>query len=613
MSCKGYKVGAHDYWGNDFNGIAVYEFLSEVGETYLFLLSGQSSDTAGEYEFRVTEYDVPRNDVCEAATIIQTVPGVYKIFNGDTLGATPDLTDTTVGSACAGINWDTRGLWYKFTGKGTNIRLEYYMYLVGLGHSELSIFTGSCGSLECVQHAEGAADTWGNDFNAMAYDELFAAKDQTYWFLLHGQFFDTAGTYELKVTEYEVPSNDECVNATDVSVSSAVPYVKKNLSTLGATPDFLDSSPDTCELHWYTRGVWYSLVGHGAVARLEYQLYSVGWGNSELSIFTGSCENPSCYERIEGAKDYWGGNYNDAVVYEFIPDEGQQYLIWLSAENFYAASAYDFSVFEYALPTNDKCEDAVLLSTGSVYPGTTVGATVDFDEFNPQTECGGTGWNRGVWYYFIGNGKVTFISFSPSYEGAQLSLFRGSCGDSLSCESNHGTETSFSFVSVNGIEYRLFLAGSSFGAAGDYSLSMEQYDPPANDDCTSAAKISSFPYSEEGNMKGASPEGFQEDTDDCRDVNYSGVWYSFVGTGKTISFDLKTVGTASDHWVEVAVFQGQCGQFGCITQNEIEGANAFVTTSLPSAIGAQYKVLVAFYGLPTHDVRFQFSASEQSV
>ena len=609
LSCKDSKFGADDAWGA-YNGVATYEFLTNVGETYLFLLSGEFSDTAGQYEFRVTEYDVPSNDACEAAASIDTIPGVPKILEGDTIGATPDFTATNVGSACAGMEWYTRGLWYKMTGKGTNIRLEYYMYLAGLGDSELSVFTGSCGSLECIQNTEGADDQWGA-YNAVSAFEFFAAKDQTYWFLLYGQTFDTAGTYEFKVTEYEVPSNDECVKATDISVSSAVSFVKKDLSTLGATPDFTEFSSDTCDVAWYTRGVWYSLVGHGAVVRVEYQLYSIGWGNSELSIFTGSCEAPSCYQRREGSYDQWG-DYNDVVAYEFIPSDGEQYLIWLSGANFNAAATYDFSISEYAVPSNDKCEDAVSFAPGSLYPGTTKGATLDFDEFNPQAECGGTGWNRGVWYSFTGNGKLTFISFTPSYEGAQMSLFSGSCGNSLYCESNHGTETSFSFVPVNDIEYRLFLAGSSFDAAGDYSLSMEQYDRPANDDCTSAVKISSFPYSDEGNMKGASPD-FQEDTVQCGDVNYSGVWYSFTGTGKTISFELKTAGTASDYWGEIAVFQGQCGQFECIIQEESEGANAVVTSSLPSTIGAEYKVLVASYELPTYDVSFRFSASEQSV
>jgi hypothetical protein len=119
-------TGAADYYYGGNNGFAIYEFLSEVGESYLFLLSGASSDTAGGYEFRVTEHDIPSNDVCENATTIITVPQIPIIFKGDTIGATPDFSDTNVGvHGCPDMDWYTCGLWYQLTGKGTNVRLEY--------------------------------------------------------------------------------------------------------------------------------------------------------------------------------------------------------------------------------------------------------------------------------------------------------------------------------------------------------------------------------------------------------------------------------------------------------------------------------------------------------
>ncbi|KAL7489444.1 hypothetical protein ACHAW6_015061 [Cyclotella cf. meneghiniana] len=600
-------TGSCAYGGN--NDFAIYEFLSEVGESYLFLLSGENGDTAGGYEFRVTEHEIPSNDVCENATVIVTVPQVPIIFKGDTTGATPDFDDINVGiHGCAGMDWYTRGLWYQLVGKGTNVRLEYHMYSIGLGNSELSIFTGTCGDLVCHDNSEGAADDYSDSYNDMAPYEFYAEEGETYSFLIYGEDFGTASEFEFKVTEYEVPSNDMCSQATEVTVSPSTPFVEKGLSTLGATPDFDDSSIDTCEVDWYTRGVWYRISGHGAVVRIEYQLYSVGMGNSELAIFTGSCESLSCYDIVEGAANYYGGG-NELAEDEFIADEGQTYFVWLSGENFDASDTYDLTVSEYDIPSNNKCENASLISTRLLYPGTTAGSTPDFDSLNEQ--CGCTQNSRGVWYSFTGNGNLTYFSFTPTYYygDAQLSLFGGTC-DNLFCEDDYGSETSFSFVPVRGRHYYLYIAGNSFDAVGDYSLSMEQYERPVNDACVNAVKMTSFPYKVSENMKGATPD-FNNETVLCgEDPLYSGVWYSFVGTGKELSLELKTAGAASDFWGEIAVFQGDCGAFACIIQEESQEENAIVTAIIPSSAGIQYKVLVAAWGLPTYDVTYQFVALE---
>ncbi|KAL3802613.1 hypothetical protein HJC23_011937 [Cyclotella cryptica] len=589
---------------NENNDIAIYEFLPEVGETYLFLLSGANGDTAGGYQFRVTELEIPSNDLCENATKIVTVPQIPLILKGDTTGATPDFNITSVGiHGCVGMDWYTRGLWYQFTGKGTSVRLEYHMYSTGLGKSELSIFTGSCGDLVCVQNVDGE---WHySDYNDMAAYEFFAVENQDYWFLLYGQDFKTVGTYEFKVTEYEVPSNDDCVNATEVAVSQSAPFAKKGLSTLGATPDFDDSNILTCVVDWYTRGVWYRIIGHGAVLRMAYQLYSKGTGNSHLAIFRGLCQSLSCGVEagIAGGRHYSG--YNDLVVHEFLAEEGETYYVWLSGENFNAAATYDFTVSEYGIPSNDKCENATAMSPGMLYSGTTAGSTPDFNAFNQK--CGGSKDNYGVWYSFTGNGKLTSFSYTPTYDNSQLSLFGGPC-DNLICEKDCETETSYSFLSVRGREYHLFLAGNSFGTVGDFSLSMEQYDRPANDVCVNALEVTRVQSTVEGNMKGATQD-FNEDTQLCgEDPLYSGVWYSFIGTGEEFILELRTAGTPSDFWGEIAVFQGQCDKFECIIQDEGQGENAVVNVIVPSTEDAQYKVLVASRDLPTYDAPFQFSA-----
>lgn len=193
-----------------------------------------------------------------------------KIYKGSLLGATPDFTAADVGiNACADFDWNSRGLWYKLIGNGKNIRLEYFLYTQECGHSVLSIFTGACGaSLNCIDYVFGA-EQWF-DFNAAASYEIFAEKDQTYWFLLSGASFYTAGDFEFKVSEYSLPDNDACLQSTEIVVSQDAPFVNKgDFSTVGATPDFTEFDVDTCGVSWYTRGVWYRITGNGTVVRME--------------------------------------------------------------------------------------------------------------------------------------------------------------------------------------------------------------------------------------------------------------------------------------------------------------------------------------------------------
>ena len=110
-------------------------------------------------------------------------------------GATPDFDASDVGvQACSGIDWYTRGVWYKLEGNGTNIRAEYQLYTYNAGDSELSVYKGSCGNLKCHANIKGWDDNKYNaKVNAAAVYEFYAERNEVYWFLLSGQTFNTAG------------------------------------------------------------------------------------------------------------------------------------------------------------------------------------------------------------------------------------------------------------------------------------------------------------------------------------------------------------------------------------------------------------------------------------
>ena len=76
-------------------------------------------------------------------------------------------------------------------------------------------------------------------------------------FLLSGDIFNTAGDYEFLVSEYDIPTNDNCDGVISIDFNF-LPMKFKN-STLGATPDFNELFLDTCGINLYTCGLWYHL------------------------------------------------------------------------------------------------------------------------------------------------------------------------------------------------------------------------------------------------------------------------------------------------------------------------------------------------------------------
>ncbi len=51
---------------------------------------------------------------------------------------------------------------------------------------------------------------------------------------------------------------------------------------------------------------------------------------------------------------------------------------------------------------------------------------------------------------------------------------------------------------------------------------------------------------------------FNADNVQCGDSTLGGAWFTFLGTGKPFSFELKTVGTDEHFRSEVSIFQGPC-------------------------------------------------------
>ena len=225
-------------------------------------------------------------------------------------------------------------MWYTFRGNGHPIVI--YSHIVHTGRlgekTQISLFGGaSCDTLIC--------DT---DFGSSDLIRFVPLPKKQYWLLLTGKSSSVVGDYELwidqehdtedgpilirptqsyaaefalygtkssttstttepnqsKLTEYEVPDNDRCENAT---VVGSLPTVL-NGSTFGATPSLEGSTADDtpCGSDWDFHDVWYRFVGSGRIVSFDLtilnQQEATVW---KMGIFFDSCTPIDCIDSTE--------------------------------------------------------------------------------------------------------------------------------------------------------------------------------------------------------------------------------------------------------------------------------------------------------------------------
>ncbi|KAL7572869.1 hypothetical protein ACA910_004524 [Epithemia clementina (nom. ined.)] len=491
---------------------SILDWVTQNNVSYYILLTGNNEQSVGPYTFTVTDYETPANNNCVNAELI-SMDNLPFTTQGTTLGAVDDFTN----GGC-GVPTTSRGVWYTLTGTGRVTRVVLDSDVT----DSFAIFTGSsCDALECFR------------FVSME-DEFVAEANVTYYIYLYGFSPDTAGPYELTVSDAAVPENDNCGTAVTIAGNS-LPFTTEG-TTAGASIDF---SEPTCGLSSTSRGVWYTLVGTGRYIRVTYEAdYS-----DDIAVLSGSCVELQCI-------------VISPFLTEFVAQAGVRYYIVLSGTNFNATGPYSLTVSEFEIPPNDGCSNAIAIpSLPFETEGTTLGSFADFSSFN----CGISLTSRGVWYSLVGAGRVTRTVYQGEHN-VETSIFTGSCVGGLSCL-EHGDEI-VDWIAETGVTYLILLSGLNFQSVGDYTLQVSDFEIPVNDECSGAIAIPSsgngglLSYETEGTTAGALSD-FESTT--CSLLSSSrGVWYSFVGSGRTVRLVYET-----EFSQELSVFSGTCSELEC--------------------------------------------------
>jgi hypothetical protein len=451
---------------------------------------------------------------------------------GTTVGAQTDLTG---GLESGDLCKNGKGIWYSLEGDSrmwlastcNNTRID----------TQISIYKGSCGSLECVVYNDQQCG--GRDQSRVAF---LAESGSKYYVLVHGgSFRNAAGNFQLEVAV--IPKNDSPDNAQEVGRKSQTFSSTTGAEAIeNALGDLLGA------------GVWFRTTFPPGVAYLVHLDTRITGFIGEIAILTFTDPNASSDISLIVTSDF-------ADSHEIIEasDVDRVYFIFVRAKEGERNGDFELVVGPQEtqpplrLPSNTDCNVA-----DSIFPGESVASNTRLLTENAsnriEISCGNQVFTTspGYWYQFlyfaaaVEGFYVTVIplTFSTCNNqtdfDTQISIFRGDCSN-LECvdgndqgPSSCGDKSTVSILAEAGVKYFIYVHGYG-DRGGRYLLTVEQEQADLNvgTECGNATEIE---------PDGTSTLGSTENlgaplTRSCFGSNMEpsvGAWYHVVGTGEAM-------------------------------------------------------------------------------
>ncbi|CAJ1967243.1 unnamed protein product [Cylindrotheca closterium] len=245
------------------------------------------------------------------------------------------------------------GKWFSLIGTGNEFKVSTCSADVDLD-TEVSLFQGSCGALQCVAGtgralpcAEGGVISWKT------------VPDSMYYIYVSGRG-SRVGDFWLTIEETEVVGS---ICTEHLALGAFSTKSIKGFIEVGSTePVQIEGLVGTA------RGVWYELIGTGNLVELSVCGMDSSF-DGRVSVSTGDCS-----DRIVLGQTSKCGEDGDNV--KFVTTVGHKYQVFVHGDDDEATGEYTLSMKDYD-ELNDRCALALPLETVSgVYFGSTTNAII---------------------------------------------------------------------------------------------------------------------------------------------------------------------------------------------------------------------------------------------
>ncbi|WP_162128177.1 T9SS-dependent choice-of-anchor J family protein [Flavobacterium phycosphaerae] len=264
-----------------------------VGQTYFVRVNTYTATGGQDSTFNIcigTPPPPPTNDDCSGAIDVAC--------GSTTIGTTEGTTNENM-PVCGIANvttQNTNGVWYKYTGDGSEVTVTTCSPTITTGDSRIAVYTGSCGSLTCIGGNDDATAA-GCSTNTLASNVTFTTVAGTDYYILVYAYTSNALNFALTVNCTAACSpataNDECSTAMPLTLGSTVVGADNLCSSAS-----LDVNYPTCgnqfltyfdTWYWFDSGssTDFTISLANATGANGYALYEGSCGN--LTMVTGSC------------------------------------------------------------------------------------------------------------------------------------------------------------------------------------------------------------------------------------------------------------------------------------------------------------------------------------
>eukprot|EP00980_Cylindrotheca_fusiformis_P020885 scaffold7902_cov129-Cylindrotheca_fusiformis.AAC.2 len=434
-------------------------FLANQGSTYYILVSGSSFENVGSFRIQIEAPTPPSSSFCTLATEVVTDSLTPFSRTESSAAAIPSFA-----SSVCDVSPSNRGLWYKFTPTTDSITS---VIVSGQDFaSKVSYYVGDCAALTCQGHS-------GSSLYTDRILEFHAKSGIDYYVFVAGQFFDSAGSYNIRFQSPEPPTNSFCSRATELLPNGFGADFKEESLAI-SVPSFSNAA---CQIENTHRGMWYKYS-----ATSDSFVHITAYGNSSyrfrLSYYSGtSCDDLRCLEEA--------GTSLSKLTLRFHGVAGTDYYILVSGATSGDVGTFRIDIEAPVPPLNSFCSRAFEISELGV---TLEGDTSDTVPSHRSFDCSVGSTTRGSWYKIPaatgGNGVSGIVTATVTNQTFQvrMALFHSpsaeSCDDYMAC-SQDTTASQFSprtltWVMSQDTSYYLFVSGDDLAATGQYIINFSQ-------------------------------------------------------------------------------------------------------------------------------------------
>lgn len=260
-----------------------------------------------------------------------------------------------------------------------------------------------------------------------------------------------------------IPANDECTNATTLTVSPDSGCANQENGTL----NLATASANTGVCTAGNLDVWYTFTP----ATTDSYVFQLGNQNgfTFLAVYSGDCNSALTLISNEC-------NTADDVIINLV--QNVTYYVQVFSVNPEQAAAFDLCVFATPpVPANDLCGNATALNCPNGGMLTNQDAT--YASATDAIICSSDPIGKGLWYQVAGTGDQLDITVTPDNWDAEIQVWSGADCQNLTCMTTKdagttgGMEAISDLATTTGMNYYIYVGThSAEGAAGTFAMNV---------------------------------------------------------------------------------------------------------------------------------------------